>query len=72
MSKDDSQPAFPQHIGYATNPEGMTLRDWFAGQALAGFCSMSNRDGEWTWDAGSASTRAYEMADAMLAERAKP
>ena len=40
---DNGGPAFPQH-GWSSNPEviermkhqgGMTLRDWFAGQALA-------------------------------------
>lgn len=45
---------------------GMTLRDYFAGQALAG--SLANTDAptpevEAQW--------AYEIADAMLAERAK-
>ena len=44
---DNGGPAFPQH-GWSSNPEviermkhqgGMTLRDWFAGQALAGLLS---------------------------------
>jgi hypothetical protein len=46
----------------------MTLRDWFAGQALAGFMASKSRpttiaphDAEWC----------YTIADAMLAERAK-
>ncbi len=45
---------------------GMTLRDYFAGQALVGICSR-----------GEAKSRtqaqyAYEIADAMMAERDKP
>ena len=52
---------------------GMTLRDWFAGQALVStmriVTGMESEPGE-----GMAQTfarRAYEMADAMLAEREK-
>lgn len=52
---------------------GMSLRDWFAGQALAGLLSNPN------WapvENGTAEARyagaAYLQADAMLAERAKP
>lgn len=41
---------------------GMTLRDYFAGQALA----MSQPDGP-----ASLADWAYRVADAMLAERAK-
>ena len=47
----------------------MSLRDWFAGQALA--CLIRNRDAEMInkqnmqWHAKSA----YELADAMLRER---
>ncbi len=41
---------------------GMTLRDWFAGQALAG---MANDYGD------SAPGYAYKIADRMLEERAR-
>lgn len=47
--------------------EGMSLRDWFAGQALVGLIAQ-------TPTATSAETfacEAYAMADAMLAEREK-
>ena len=52
-------------------PEGVSLRDYLAGQALAGF--MRVRDGELfneqkiKWYAKIA----YELADAMLDERAQ-
>ncbi len=68
---NDGGPAFPA-IGSETfpnDPQGMSLRDWFAGQALAGICSLSDEMGnaQWTWQA--AATSAYSMADAMLATR---
>jgi len=51
---------------------GMTLRDWFAGQALAGMLANP----EWAPTPGQAPERryavaAYIQADCMLAERAK-
>lgn len=75
MSTHDGGPAFPQ-ISYqrvgdmeiGETDGGMTLRDYFAGQALAGFCATGLKAGN--GPAGFAST-AYEMADAMLRERDK-
>lgn len=46
---------------------GMSLRDWFAGQALAGI--LADHTTNPTTDA--AAGHAYRFADAMLAERAK-
>ena len=49
---------------------GMTLRDYFAGQALAGFCSNfngSNMDPSWFEQHGA--PNAYAVADAMIAAR---
>lgn len=47
--------------------DGMSLRDWFAGQALAAvITSAAAATGPKTL-----SVRAYMIADAMLAERAK-
>jgi hypothetical protein len=56
-------PAFPKH-GYE-GPDGMTLRDWFAGQALAGLL----RDGIDVHGIDDSAYLAYEMADAMLKAR---
>lgn len=74
---NDGGPAFPlQSIGpdFVPGYAGMTLRDWLAGQAVAG---MSSRYRE-HHGAGSdlsvcrvIAARAYELADAMIAERAK-
>lgn len=47
---------------------GMTLRDWFAGQALAGYFAHPTTPHMHPTDAGA---YCYAMADAMLAERAK-
>ena len=70
---DNGGPAFPvskhpeQQFPYA---EGMTLRDWFAGQALAGLlASGATKIGgeELTFEGRAAIS--YAQADAMLKER---
>lgn len=63
--------AFPLHVadgsdGFWSN--GMSLRDWFAGQALAGLLARGV-DAGIPW--GVLAEGAYRIADAMLAERAK-
>ncbi len=60
--KPENPTAFPTHPGWSGEP-GMTLRDWFAGQAL----HMIRSDLTYEFIA----RQAYAMADAMLAERAK-
>ena len=47
---------------------GMTLLDWFAGQALAGLCGSPDFN-FLPWDKMADS--AYTAADAMLAEKAR-
>jgi len=73
-TKDTGGPAWPTHFNYAKHgaggiisaTNGMTLRDWFAGQALHVLLS------EGTKPAGKiAAAYAYEYADAMIAERSK-
>lgn len=49
----------------------MPLRDYFAGQALAGLASQCDNTGMASWLVPDAAERAYELADAMLAARAK-
>ena len=75
MNRKDGGPAFPQHIfetrdgamqaSYdAPDGAGMSLRDYFAGQALVGMVQF--------WGNSSSpelAKRAYEVADAMLAEQ---
>lgn len=77
MSKiDDGGPAFPgiQGNDEYSNPylPGMSLRDYFAGQALIGLYAGSNDDtGNWAGFAKAAplAETAFEIADAMLAAR---
>lgn len=60
--RKDGGPAFPKP--YSTGPNGMSLRDWFAGQALT---SVTNN--AYSREAASYAKHAYELADAMLAAR---
>lgn len=68
----DGGPAFPSDWapqgGQAT--QGMSLRDWFAGQALLGLRAnpgLTDRGADWADFAHDA----YGQADAMLKERAR-
>ena len=47
---------------------GMSLRDWFAGQALAGLLASPVTD-DMSWS--EIASKAYNAANSMLAERAK-
>lgn len=77
--------AFPQH-GWSKDPEvlrrmkdqgGMTLLDWYAGQALAGLLSSPNLlsalidESETDETPKPIAIKSYEMAEAMLAEKAR-
>lgn len=64
---NDGGPAFPQgHMdGPHVDPSGISVRDYFAGQALAGYLSDSNLNEMYE----SLAERCYKMADAMIAAR---
>lgn len=67
MSKPANPPAFPRtSTSFASNQDGMTLRDWFAGQVMAGLLASASAKAE-TWEEYAAD--AYEVADALLTER---
>lgn len=73
---DNSGPAFPIHpdlparVGCvnAQSDAGMTLRDWFAGQALAGYFAYQWAEHQNTATLDTAQY-IYQMADAMLEAR---
>lgn len=71
-AKNDGGPAFPLSIGPQDDPTlGMSLRDYFAGQALVGYM-VSTLLHEMPQVYGPKMAEyAYTQADAMLAERNK-
>lgn len=70
-TNNDGGPAFPVPVQedwqcasrFTSGYGGMTLRDYFAGQSLAGLCAS----GAFSMD--RCARNAYEAADAMLAAR---
>lgn len=76
MTKHDGGPAFPR--GHESGSDGMTLRDWFAGQVLPSVVAATSAEQHHP-DVPDNPTRAdimlamakdaYALADAMLAAR---
>jgi hypothetical protein len=68
----DNPPAFPSPVrgpaGSERSEEGMTLRDWFAGQVLTGFAASVHAN-KGSWDDATVAKCCFEVADAMLAAR---
>lgn len=62
-ARNDGGPAFPVEL-LTGKSDGMSLRDYFAGQAIIGLVINSGRN-----NADDACV-AYQVADAMLAARA--
>jgi hypothetical protein len=62
-------PAFPLNCTWASEDyHGMTLRDYFAAQAMQGICN-SRSHSELKSHAIASAKVAYKMADAMLKAR---
>ncbi len=66
----------PRDPSLSSCEPGMPLRDWLAGQALPAIIAAMSR-GEHSTKAGLTATQsiardAYDVADAMLAERTAP
>lgn len=66
--------AFPVTADTLADDQGMTLRDWFAGQAMAAYINGPwHPDMGWgpkdQTDPGAAARFGYEVADEMLKER---
>ena len=72
-NKNDGGPAFPILPRVSrTATDGMSLRDYFAAQAMAAFItSPRTLNGERDISAEKYAAGAFAMADAMLAERQK-
>lgn len=75
MNKSNGGPAFPRDTKWNADgttcqdgSRGMSLRDWFAGQALAG--SLGNPESAIISERLMAKV-CYDYADAMLADRNK-
>jgi len=74
MSVNDGGPAFPGGLNELHNEPGkcdptqpgMSLRDYFAGLAMQGFCSSDAFSGY-----AALARAAYEIADDMLSARSK-
>ena len=58
-ANDDGGPAFPR--SRSVSQEGMTLRDWFAGQALASLAGSPSRG-----HISDLASECYEIADEMI------
>lgn len=79
--RNDGGPAFSatwkNEDGLDCGVLGMSLRDWFAGQALAGLhanpllIGREDINGRPKYTPAMAAEDAYDAADAMLAERAR-
>ena len=71
---NDGGPAFPYAFEHNDGERGgfapgMSLRDWFAGQALAGMLANAERFEKWGWN--EYAPEAYVYADEMLKARSK-
>lgn len=75
----ENPPAFPLYAPGDTNApsygqSGMTLRDWFAGQALVALAAQPQGN-DWGFEGKAhgplVARKAYAIADAMLAERGR-
>lgn len=77
MSKEFVEPAFPISSEILGHSAGMTLRDYFAAKAANGLCANHSWLQETFNTVGGdeainvVAKASYELADAMLLERAK-
>ena len=67
MANDTS--AFPHEHQYKRSQQGMTLRDWFAGQALSGMLAGRQPNNDYPFE--HLAEMSYGIAQAMLVERQK-
>jgi hypothetical protein len=65
-NKSENPPAFPTDINANFGRQGMSLRDYFAGQALAGMCANPKCN---QYSDEMVAEEAYHQADVMLKKR---
>ena len=65
MNKETGGAAFPTGTGVTPYNPGMTLRDYLAAKALAGFCAGLEAED----DIAELPRLCYDLADAMLEAR---
>jgi hypothetical protein len=68
-SVDPSSGTLPDGDSVIEQQEGMSLRDYFAGQALVGLLAFSPAEADRQLPPGAAADDAYRIADAMLVAR---
>jgi hypothetical protein len=67
---DDGGPAFPNNDAHGCGYTGMTLRDYFAGQALTGILAASGDGGGYAhYHHDEVIEKVWEMAGSMIATR---
>jgi hypothetical protein len=77
MSIKEGGPAFPSPLHHEGEPghesevfaPGMSLRDWFAGHALAGLLARDFGRTDEEEGVTEIAQKAYDLADAMIADR---
>lgn len=69
MSLPDGGPAFPVQHRDTEPDEGMSLRDWFAGQALCGLLQNLHVQGSFDHGVTRNAEAAFALADEMLKVR---
>lgn len=65
-----NDPAFPVDNSNG-HPPGVSLREWFAGQALVGYLAAHAGPTVKTPEPEAAAKRAFQFADAMIRESQK-
>lgn len=73
MAEKNGGTAFPWDSATQAGNPGLSLRDYFAGQALPNVINAADIQSRLNWAEWSAKVAmaSYEIADAMLAERSK-
>lgn len=67
-----TQPAFPaHHFDLAPDEHGLTVLDYFAAKAMQALIATPIDDWPHELESDSCADAAYEMADAMMQERAR-